>query len=311
MRGSRDPYIHVRRTMAPEYAGLPAAEIEALVERNFGSAVTAEDYENIFGAISQAAQGVGRALGGVAQQAVPVLQSALPGAVQGAAAGSSLGPWGILGGAALGGLTSALQAQGPAGAPAPGPTPVGPTGAPRGGAAAAPGAFAPPTGGPAAQLLALLSSPEFQLALQSLMLGLLGRRSIPVGGNQTPVPVAAFANLVEVLANRAATEHSAAIDGVEAVPRYLMDDNGEFRVDPAVPEERAGVLIGLLNQAAAERVQAEYAEARDDDPTWLQEQDEYDAVDLGAGEAAALFADDETTEADEIEAWDEGEDVYG
>jgi hypothetical protein len=106
-----------------------------------------------------------------------------------------------------------------------------------------------------------------------------------VGG--TPVPPAAFANLLGVLANRAAAEYNALVTpSGEDIPRYLLDANGEFVVDPAVPEERAAALLALLEQADWE--EPAYDVWEDDWVTYqeiqdaLEETDEefYDALDL-------------------------------
>ncbi|QBY55460.1 hypothetical protein [Cupriavidus oxalaticus] len=125
-----DPYPHLREALAPEYAELDPEQIEALIEQTFGPGLSAEQYEEIFGAITKAASSVGRAVGGVArdvgrtataagrevgrvaQKAAPVVTSALPGIAQGALSGAALGPVGMVAGAVLGGTSSALAKHG-------------------------------------------------------------------------------------------------------------------------------------------------------------------------------------------------------
>jgi hypothetical protein len=82
-----------------------------------------------------------------------------------------------------------------------------------------------------------------------MLMGNAGRPTVPV--RNTAVPVEAFTNLIGVLANQATTEYQAMTAGREAiVPRYLMNAEGEFVVDPAVPEQRAGRLLELIGEAA-------------------------------------------------------------
>lgn len=114
-----DPFPHLRESLAPEYAELAPEQIEDLIEQTFGPEISAEQFEEIFGAIGRAARDVGRAVGGVArdvgqfaQKAAPVVGGVLPGIAQGAMAGSALGPFGMLGGAILGGAGSALAQHG-------------------------------------------------------------------------------------------------------------------------------------------------------------------------------------------------------
>jgi hypothetical protein len=174
--------------------------------------------------------------------------------------GTAIG--GPLGGAVGGSLGQV--AGGAIGVAPPGGTPAGPRSAP-----AAPGSPA------AAQLLQLISRPEVLQALLSLALGRAGRGEIPVGS--TPVPPAAFANLIGTLANQAAAEHHAlgAHDG-EAVPTYLLDHEGGLAVDPAVPAQRAARLLEVLEQAAREEAEG-----------WDEDDDgDYEVLDLDGAELA-------------------------
>src|SRR4029453_730230 len=230
-----DPYPNVRGALAPEYAELAPEEIDALFERTFGPAVTAEDAEDIFGSVKTLASGGGHTVSHVAQKAAPVAMSAVPGAAQGAMAGAALGPLGMVGGAVLGGAGSALAGQkGPAGtigkvlgtgiglAGTVAGGPVGILGGPLGqrvigaGTALVSGAVRTQRGPvgqlqqviqgvPAAgHLLNLLSRPEVLQALQAMTLSPIGKPSVPVAG--PPVPVGAFTNLLSQLANQAQAE---------------------------------------------------------------------------------------------------------
>lgn len=80
-----------------------------------------------------------------------------------------------------------------------------------------------------------------------LLMGSMGRQSVRIAGES--VPTAALANAIEVFAREAAVEYNA-LHGVsgETVPHYLMDEDGEFLVDPANPEERAALIFELVEE---------------------------------------------------------------
>jgi len=282
----------VYRALAPEYRDLPEDQVEALVQGVFGENVSLADAEGLF-------QDLGRTLSGAAQAAAPVLQRALPGVVSGAMTGAALGPWGMLGGALLGGVGSALGGgaatapRPPAGAPIPRP------GLPPGLPAPIPGGGPPATGaGPTAaiaQLLGGLGSPTVQQALAAMLMGPAGARTVPIaGGNQ--VPVAAITNLLSMLASRASAEWE------EAVPSVEGEGFGEG-VDYA-PEARSAWLYEQL-------LPLDDVEARDDESSresggeesdggeaWLDEL--YDELEAG------LMAENEPESVDESadpEAW--------
>jgi hypothetical protein len=109
-------------------------------------------------------------------------------------------------------------------------------------------------GSAASQLMGLLQRPEVLQSLGAMAMGSSGRPTIPVGSTQTPVPTSAFANLLGLLANRAADEQVALSDGSESSLRYLMDDAGEWVVDPSESEQRASHLYYLLDAAEYERM---------------------------------------------------------
>jgi hypothetical protein len=257
----------LREALAPEHAALAPEQIDALFERTFGPAITAEDVEDIFGSIGKFASDVGHAVSHVAQRAAPVVKSALPGVAQGAMAGAALGPVGMLGGAVLGGAGSALAGQkGPAGTMGKilG-TGIGLAGSLAGAGGIvgglakggigriggiAPAAAGGLVGAPAAgQLLNVLGKPEVMQALQAMLLTPIGRPTVSVAG--TAVPVGAFTNLLGLLANQAQAQFAAsAAPQAASIPEYLVESNGEYRCDPADPAQRAEVLWELLQQSS-------------------------------------------------------------
>jgi hypothetical protein len=109
-------------------------------------------------------------------------------------------------------------------------------------------------GGATGQLLSLLQRPEVGQALAALNLGPAGRRNIPVGSAQTPVPVSAITSLIGQLANQASAEAMAIAGGGEGPLEYMMGESGDYIGDPASPRDRAAALWNVLNNAQAERV---------------------------------------------------------
>lgn len=99
------------------------------------------------------------------------------------------------------------------------------------------------------------------------VLGKAGHSSVPVGQQGASAPFGAFMNALSTLANQAAAEANAREDS-QGTPRYLLDKTGNFLCDPAVPEERAGVLLRQLNEGYP----AEANDEEEDDLTeWLLE----------------------------------------
>lgn len=258
-----DPYPLIRSALAPEFAALPAEDVEDLLESN---GLRAEAMENFF-------SDVGHAFSSAAKAVAPIATKALPGIISGAATGCALGPWGCLGGALIGGVGSALSSGG--GKPAAGGSSSSPVGAIAGaipaiagamgggggvasGIAAALPAIAGLVGGgaggvagnksnPAGVLLGLMQNPSVQQALMSLALGSAGKKDVPVGG--TPVPASAFANLVGTLGTKAFTQAEATAEPSEDLPAYLYS-NGTLTVDPAVPSQRAARLLEMLGEVS-------------------------------------------------------------
>ncbi len=213
-----DPYPEIRETLAEELQDLAPEQIEEIFAHLGAEADVVEDF------LSDLGRGVSRAL--------PYAAQALPGMIQGAASGASLGVPGMIAGAAMGGITSLSQPAPPGRAPAT----VGPTG-PGLAVAAPPPAISPPPGAAgsssAAQLLLLLSNPEVVRALMALALGPAGRQTLPIGGRS--VPVAAIASMLAVLSGAAAAPSQpaaaqAAEDWEDEVPS-AMDAEARSRAD--------------------------------------------------------------------------------
>jgi len=198
---SSTAFPNLRMAASEEYESLSDAEFAQVIGRSLG--VPADYVENWLSNFGRAFQQVGP---GIAQ-----------GAVSGAMGGAALGPWGMLGGAVLGGLGGALgggrggSSPSPA-APRPMPSPTAP-----GGTAGAPAAGA---------LMQMLGNPSVQQALMSMLLGpRTGRESVEVGPTRTPVPVAAFAELLREAADHALSQYErvGGADAAESMPEYLAE----------------------------------------------------------------------------------------
>lgn len=260
-----DPYPAIREVLSDAYADAAPETIEQLVETTYPG-LAAEDLESFFSTLSRAGQAVGQ-----------VAKRALPGVVQGATAGAALGPWGALAGGIAGGALSAATSGGARRAPrhaAPARRPTAPAAPPR------------TAGAPAAtQLLRTLSRPEVSQTLRSLAMGGAGRRNVNVGGQS--VPVGAITNLLGQLLERVQAEmHGFSVGETSGTPAYLLDDAGEYVVDPTDPAQRADRVLELFAREDAEAaeslrpVEVVYVEA--DDDAW----DEDEELD---GEALSLY----------------------
>lgn len=275
---------NLRQALATQYAELPAARLDRIVQEMFGEDVTAEDLELSWG-------DVGSVAGTVAQKSLPV---ALP--MLGTAVGGPLG--GVAGaavGQAVGGMIGGKPPAAAAPPPSPRPVPMAPAAT---AASSAPAVSSPQPALTAAdasaatQLLALLRRPEMIQALHAMGLGAIGRPTVPVG--QTPVPTAVFATLLSLLAGQAATQESArVVESMPDLPAYLEGRAGTPLADPANPIEGATALLGMLQRAEfaeyASRVRAETRQRaaprrlitevyviQEDDIGWLAELDEDD-----------------------------------
>lgn len=278
-------YPFLREALNDRFSELSDTDIESTFESVFGEGVTPAEYEEFF-------KSLGRGLSRFASQAAPYVASAGSGALQGAMAGSALGPWGALGGAIAGGTGSVLSRHGRGAARDVGGAIGAGIGAAgmltgRGGAAGGVlGSLGGRGGGAAGQLLGVLRRPETAQALAGLVRG--RNPSVPVGRNGAQVPANAFASLLRAL-------------GMEAESEALALTGGEAEDVPADPNQQAAGLLQLL--AAAAR-----AEAESDESDQYEQSDEYDESDelFGFTEIAEFdeFGVYEYDEFDEVEESD-------
>ncbi|WP_327257113.1 hypothetical protein [Streptomyces sp. NBC_01244] len=228
-------YPHLREVLDPRYAGLSDGELEEAFSEAFGESVTLAEYEEFF-------KGFGRTLAKAAKSVGKIASAVGPGLLQGAAAGSALGPFGALGGALLGATGSALKRYGGRGGREIGGLLGGAlntAGALTGRGALTSGllSLAGGRGGPASSTLtALLGRPEMAQALAALRGG--RNPSIPVGRGQVPVSAHTFAGLLGTLAKEAEAE-------------WATDTESDESTD----DQQAGRLLGLL--VGAEQEEAE------------------------------------------------------
>lgn len=232
-----DPYPSLREALSAEYTDLPDEDIEALVQSLYPD-VSAEDLEGFFNSLKKAVHSVGK-----------VAKRALPGVVQGATTGAAAGPWGALVGSIAGGaLRAATGGRGGGGGRVTRSTSAG------GGQAArllGRGALRQLSDSPAAaQLLKILGQPQVTQALMSMAMGGAGKGTVRVGN--VPVPTGAITNALRRLLERAESEFHGQKAGESAgTPLYLLDDTGEFVVDPTDDDARADLVIELLELADA------------------------------------------------------------
>ena len=245
-----ESYHHLRSLLAPEYADLPAEEIEQIVAEQLPGVNAIELEEGLKSFVRNLGPALSQ-VGNVVQRAAP---GAIQGAIQGASMGSVAGPYGMLagalGGAALGGYQSYSASQQPqqqaptqaqptqpqarptttqmqpaqprvTQAPAAPVRPAAPL--PRPQAHAAPQSAQ--SNAAVAQLIGILSRPEVWQALLSQALGAAGRTSTAVGANQ--VQNAQMTGAIARLAERATLEATEAdfnfAGGAEAVSHSMSD----------------------------------------------------------------------------------------
>ena len=139
--------------------------------------------------------------------------------------------------------------------------------------------------------MSVLFRPEVLQALLAMALGSAGSREVPVGG--TPVPLGAFTNLIGALANLASSDYNAvAVPLGPELPAYLIQVDGCLKCDVAVPEERAGVLLGMLQ---AEAVPEEDEGMVDAEEWWSElfgEDEIYDELGMGEFDLDEAYLDE-------------------
>ena len=130
------------------------------------------------------------------------------------------------------------------------------------------------TGSPAAaQLLQTITNPQTMQALLSMALGRSGRQRKYVAG--AAIPVGAFSNLVETLANQASAEYHEVTAASAEIPEYMETELGGLMGDPALNEDRAAALYALLSHESSEHFRPDprrAANIHEDDDDDLEEQ---------------------------------------
>ena len=159
------------------------------------------------------------------------------------------------------------------------------------GASGEPPSLAPRHSDGMALLALILSHPQFQQALQQAGAhGAAAARTVPLQVPSTsvpsqtqvvPVPLGAVMNAIVALAGRSQVELNAATaEDDPEVPSYLVNDDGNFIVDPTSSTDRAALVAHLfrLSDAAAQQG-SEWSEASEDAGE-LDESEEF-AVEAG------------------------------
>jgi hypothetical protein len=209
-------YETIREILSPEYRNLYPEDIDTLLEDVF-EGVSPGEIESFWDTL----KGLGRAAKGIAAKAIPVAAPVIGTAFGGPLGGAIGSTVGKLAGQALGGTPQSPKATAQAQIPG-------------GGSSAT------------AQLMSFLQNPAFLQSMLGQVLGKAGHSSVPVGQQGASADFGAFMTALSTLTNQAAAEANAREDS-QGTPRYLLDKKGDFRCDPAVPEERARVLIEQLS----------------------------------------------------------------
>ena len=98
----------------------------------------------------------------------------------------------------------------------------------------------------AAQLLQLTQNSDVLKSLLALALGSYGKQSIKVGEEGPDVSLGAYMNLLNKLVGQALQDADELLRETEQTHDYLLDSEGEYWVDPTVPEERANALYETI-----------------------------------------------------------------
>lgn len=156
-----------------------------------------------------------------------------------------------------------------------------------------------------ALLSVILSNPQFQQTLQMAAgQGGRGPRSVPLPlpvqsqpqqMRSTQVPLGAVMNAIAMLAGRSMTELNATTrEDDPEVPPYLVDEQGEFVVDPASSDDRAALVTHLFRVSEQAQLAEQFQDAEQfEEAEQLEDAEQFQE----AGEA-----DEDHAEVDE---WDE------
>jgi hypothetical protein len=280
LRLSQSELQALRRCVRSDISGMPDDAIEQALDESLAelSPPTTEDFLKTLGSLGKAV--------------TPTLERAAPSIVQGATTGATVGgPWGALIGAGVGLASSATSKPGTApnagkAAPPVAPSTAAPTTpTPSTGAVGSTGAtpFQAPTlpagQSAAATVLALLDNPVIRNSLLSQVLGSAGTQQVqtPSGVN---VPRAAINSLLTQLLASASEQLPESESVIEQ--DYLLDETGEYIVDPAAPEQHAALVLSYLHPPQGTSTAAGY-ESEDfsmEEVEWaLEDSDESEAAD--------------------------------
>jgi hypothetical protein len=256
MQAKNTQYENLRENLAPGFAQLSDAQLDAIFESH---GMDAEAMEGFFDDLGKFAAGAGKAVLKAAPSILPVAGT-IVGTAFGGPLGASLGgSLGSLAGKAVGAATGQPAAGGGGGGLG---SLLGGSGGIGGLLSGAAGSLL--GGSPAAgQLLQTITKPETMQALTSMAMGAMGKPNVQVGG--ASVPVGAFGTLLKTLLGQAETEYAEAMAAAEGdgTPAYMKDFSGQPVSDPAVPLNRAIALYQLL-QTAGRASEQEAAEALDE-----------------------------------------------
>jgi hypothetical protein len=116
---------------------------------------------------------------------------------------------------------------------------------------------APPQNDPMAMLRTIVGNPQFQQALHwSAVMGQAGPRNVqlpipapgyPGDSRSMAIPMGAVMSTIAALAAQSRNQLGATTREDEAeVPEYLVDEQGDFIVDPASSDDRAALVAHLF-----------------------------------------------------------------
>ena len=223
----------LREVLHEDYADSPSEEMEEALE-NILNSISLEEGWNIKKILRDVRKN--KTVGQVLQQGLP-----LAGATVGTIYGGPLGT-------ALGGAAGNYAAQAFTVKPKGTKRPSGPKNITRPSSSAVHPKKTSPNGGStaAAKLLQLTQNPDVLKSLLALSLGKHGKQEIKTDKSGKNVKVGAVMNLLSTLLSEAVDDaDELARTGVQS--SYLYDREGEFLVDPASLEQRAGLLYESIN----------------------------------------------------------------
>ena len=234
-----------------DYGHAAAEEMQEALFNMFDMMTPAEEFnfKNVVRQISKAGEKAFQdpTVGQIAKTVLPAAGSTI-GTIYGGPVGTAVG--GKLG-------QAAAQAFNGRGKPTPTPTAVNVAGI-AGGVAVPAKPSAKEGSAAAARLLQLTQNPDVLRGLMALALGSHGRQSIEIGQDGPTVSVGAIMNLLQTAVNQATADAEELVGESGEASTYLTDSEGNFRVDSAVPEDRAEVLYNVLSEVENQRLAEDF-----------------------------------------------------